>query len=113
MNTIYIIIVGDGWNWVMFENILPFGAGWVIYSVFFVVMSVFGNKVMLSLFTAILLENFEAKVNEEEESEDDVNLSNSVKESSLCKRLCDASTYDALWMNFKDFFGYRPTRREL
>lgn len=65
MNSIYIIIVGDGWNWVMYENVLPFGSGWVTYSLFFVVMNVFGNNVMLSLFTAILLENFEAKDTDE------------------------------------------------
>lgn len=55
MNTIYVIIMSDGWNWVMYQNVLPFGSKWVPYCLFFVVMQVLGNKVMLSLFTAILL----------------------------------------------------------
>lgn len=69
MNSIYVIIMGDGWNWVMYENVLPFGTGWRNYAIFFVFISVFGNKVMLSLFCAILLENFEAK-NDESENEE-------------------------------------------
>lgn len=43
MNTIYIIIIGDGWNWVMYENILPQSANRVLYSAFFVVLVIFGN----------------------------------------------------------------------
>lgn len=66
MNTIYVIIVGDGWNYVMYENVLPSGNNWKIYSVFFVAMQVLGNQVMLSLFTAILLSNFEGGDDDEE-----------------------------------------------
>lgn len=55
MTSIYVIIMSDGWNWVMYDNILPNGSGWPMFSLFFVFMQVFGNKVMLSLFTAILL----------------------------------------------------------
>lgn len=55
MNTIYVIIMGDGWNYVMYENVLPRGDKWVPYCLFFVMMQILGNKIMLSLFTAILL----------------------------------------------------------
>jgi voltage-dependent calcium channel L type alpha-1F len=65
MNTIYVIIMGDGWNIVMYENVLPFGGKWAPYSIFFVLMQALGNKVMLSLFTAILLQNFEGSTEEE------------------------------------------------
>ena len=65
MNTIYVIIMSDGWNIVMYENVLPFGDKWAPYSLFFVLMQVLGTKVMLSLFTAILLQNFEGSTEEE------------------------------------------------
>lgn len=26
MNTVYISIIGDGWNWVMYDHVLPFGS---------------------------------------------------------------------------------------
>lgn len=55
MTTIYVIIMSDGWNIIMYQNVLPNGIKWVPYSLFFVFMQIFGNKVMLSLFTAILL----------------------------------------------------------
>jgi Ion transport protein len=76
MTTIYVIIMSDGWNIVMYENILPNGLGMWSFSLFFVFMQIFGNKIMLSLFTAILLENFdeddEAKDDEEEEEAKEV-----------------------------------------
>ena len=38
MTTIYVIIMSDGWNWVMYQNILPNGDGWPLFSLFFVFM---------------------------------------------------------------------------
>ena len=59
MNTIFVIIMGDGWNVVMYENTIGTGATWAPYAIFFVILFTLGNKIMLSLFTAILLSNFD------------------------------------------------------
>jgi hypothetical protein len=55
MNTIFVIIMGDGWNVVMYENTIGTGSNWAPYAIFFVILFTLGNKIMLSLFTAILL----------------------------------------------------------
>ena len=71
MNTIFVICMADGWNWVMYENVLPFGEKWWIYSIFFCLLFILGNKIQLSLFTAILLQNFEEEEEEEEKEEEE------------------------------------------
>lgn len=58
MNTIYLITMTDKWNFIMYNHLLPTGETWPAYSIFFVIVQAFGSKVMLALFTAILLENF-------------------------------------------------------
>lgn len=45
MNTIFVICMADGWNWVMYENVLPFGDKWWMYSIFFCIMFILGNKI--------------------------------------------------------------------
>jgi voltage-dependent calcium channel L type alpha-1D len=55
MTSIYVIIMSDGWNIIMYENVLPFGMKSMPYTLFFVFVQIMGSKVMLSLFTAILL----------------------------------------------------------
>ncbi len=54
--TIFIVLVGENWNEVMFDTTNAIGWGATIYFVFLVVI---GNFVMLNLFLAILLGNFE------------------------------------------------------
>ena len=60
MNTIYLIIMTDKWVFTMYDNILPLGnnAVWAPYSFFFVFTQAIGSKVLLALFTAILLNHF-------------------------------------------------------
>lgn len=79
---------------------------------FFVIIVVFGNKIMLSLFTAILLENFEAG-NDDDEEEQEKEAENKEPVSSLSRKMTQKATYQVAWENFKDFFGYRPTIKDL
>lgn len=107
MNTIYVIIMSDGWNWVMYQNVLPFGPKWVPYCLFFVCMQVLGNKVMLSLFTAILLQNFEGGDEEEE-----IQKIEDKPQKSLIRRIFAAETFKKIYVDVRDIFGYRPTLGE-
>lgn len=55
--TITIIMIGDGWNFVMYNAMLSEGNG---YSIYFVTLFSLGHIIMLNLFLAILLGNFES-----------------------------------------------------
>lgn len=54
--TIFQVLLGDGWNLVMYDVMRSGNQGGALYFVFLVLM---GNIIMLNLFLAILLGNFE------------------------------------------------------
>jgi len=54
--SIFIILVGDNWNLFMYDGI--WSVGW-LSTMYYVSLVVFGNIVMLNLFLAILLGNFD------------------------------------------------------
>jgi len=60
LTTIFIVIIGEDWNQVMYIYVRVLGTDnemWV--SLYFVSLMIIGNVMLLSLFTAILLQNFE------------------------------------------------------
>ena len=72
MTTVFILIIGEDWNWTMYEWVRAYGAGStgseIMAMAFFVILMIVGNIVLFSVFTAILLQNFEG--GDEEEGED-------------------------------------------
>jgi len=54
--TIFIVFIGEDWNSVMYDHVR--GMGWISV-VFFIPIFITGNLIMLNLFLAILLKNFE------------------------------------------------------
>lgn len=54
--TIFIVLIGDGWNSIMYQYWTSVGS---YTAFFFILLQVFGKYVLLNLFLAILLENFE------------------------------------------------------
>ena len=61
--TIFIVFIGEDWNWVMYDHHRSQGIGCIIIFVF---MFIVGNLIMLNLFLAILLKNFEEPPGKEE-----------------------------------------------
>ena len=63
MVTIFIMIVGEDWNAVMYKyvraNSIDSAAGRYIAIVYFMFVMILGNIILLALFTALLLKNFE------------------------------------------------------
>lgn len=55
--TIFVILIGDGWNNIMYDHMRTNGMG--VSIPFFVSWYILGNLVLLNLFLAILLKNFE------------------------------------------------------
>ena len=116
MNTIFVIIMADGWNMVMYENIVSTGKNWAPYAIFFVILFTLGNKIMLSLFTAILLSNFEGGDEEDEtpfKVTGDEEIDAVTQKPHICRRIFNMkhvySSIDAI----KDVFGYRKTHKTL
>ena len=62
--TIFIVFLGEDWNAPMYDHTRALGFGCVIY---FIQLFIMGNIILLNLFLAILLENFEEPPAKEEE----------------------------------------------
>ena len=82
LTTIFIVIIGEDWNWTMYQWARAYGYGssisYYIAVLFFLILMILGNIVLFSLFTAVLLKNFEGgdddeSEDEEEEEEDQTN----------------------------------------
>ena len=73
LTTIFIVIIGEDWNWTMYQWVRAYGhsstSAYFISIIFFVLLVILGNIIMLSLFTAILLRNFEESSNKEDDSD--------------------------------------------
>lgn len=63
LTTIFITILGEDWNWVMYMYVRAIGNdSTLLYYVsitYFTLIVILGNIILFSLFVAILLENFE------------------------------------------------------
>lgn len=54
--TVFGLLIGDNWNYVLYDCLRAVGWGSCIY---FITFMMFGNIIMLNLFLAILLGNFD------------------------------------------------------
>ena len=74
LTTIFMVIVGEDWNWTMYQwtraysfyedpEVPSSGSYWVSV-IYFLLLMIIGNITLFSLFTAILLKNFEEGMSE-------------------------------------------------
>lgn len=69
--TVFQILTGENWNEVMYTGLVAMdGSGSVV--VYFVVLNVVGNYIVLNLFLAILLARFDSPDEDEDEAQSDV-----------------------------------------
>lgn len=66
--TVFIVLIGEDWNSSMYDHVRA--SGWGGY-IFFITLFIFGNLILLNLFLAILLKNFEEPPGKDEEEEED------------------------------------------
>jgi len=85
LTTVFILLIGEDWNWTMYQWVRAYGSDskikYNIATLYFVIIMILGNIVLFSVFTAILLEEFdggddEGEEEEEEEDEEDEKLEN-------------------------------------
>jgi hypothetical protein len=69
LTTVFILILGEDWPGVMYNYIRVYD-GNILVSIYFLFVFSLGNLMMLSLFTAILLQNFEGGDDDDEEEEE-------------------------------------------
>ena len=77
MITVFGILIGENWNSVMYDHLR---AGSKAAYVFFITWFIFGNLILLNLFLAILLKNFEQPLGQDD---DDIDNDLAKKESML------------------------------
>lgn len=65
LTSIFIIIVGEDWPKIMFNYTRVFGDNSYLVTIYFICVYSIGNYMLLSLFTAILLQNFEPEEEDE------------------------------------------------
>lgn len=82
VTTIFIVILGEDWNQVMYNYVRAKGD---IYILYFLILMVMGNVMLLSSFTAILLANFEDNENKDDD-DDGKDESGSESESESKKK---------------------------
>lgn len=64
MVTVFGILIGENWNSAMYDHLR---AGSKTAYVFFISLFIFGNLILLNLFLAILLKNFEEPMGQDDE----------------------------------------------
>lgn len=79
MTTIFIVIVGEDWNWVMYGFVRAKGYEsrvWYYLTMgYFMLLMILGNIMLFSLFTAILLKNFEGDMSDQIQASKEASLS--------------------------------------
>lgn len=82
LTTIFIVFIGEDWNSVMYDHYRATNALTIVYFMF---LFIFGNLILLNLFLAILLKNFEEPPGQEELEDSDEEPS---KKEGIFKRIC-------------------------
>jgi hypothetical protein len=62
LTSVFILVLGEDWPFIMYDHVRIYGVGTTVgagIQFYFVLVLSVGNLILLSLFTALLLENFE------------------------------------------------------
>jgi len=127
LTTVFILIIGEDWNWTMYTWVRAFGAGStgreVVAILFFILIMIIGNIVLFSVFTAILLQNFEGGDDEggegaeDSEEEDDAipgaNNADGQARLPFCQRLFGAEQRQKYFQSFHMSFGGKKLKEKM
>jgi hypothetical protein len=109
LTNIFIIIIGEDWNWSMYEWVRAYGHGSgskeVLAIFFYLLLMIMGNVVLFSLFTAVLLRNFEG--GDEDEEEEEAEGGEEDEELSFAQKIKSKEFWSDLFEKFKEAFGQR------
>lgn len=90
MITVFIVIIGDDWNELMVEYIRATTPGAIAY---FVSLVISGNIILLQLFLALLLNNFEDQENTKQQQQNENSFAKRLKMhlTTVWDRLCQTN----------------------
>jgi hypothetical protein len=84
ITTVFIVTLGEDWPAVMYNYTRVYNHSWLVMLYFIITYSI-GNFMLLSLFTAVLLGNFDSNDDEDSEEENDEDLKNLPKKTCCMK----------------------------
>jgi len=109
LTTVFIVIIGEDWNWTMYQWVRAYGAASAVsYNIaifFFLLLMIFGNIVLFSLFTAILLRNFDSVSSGEEQGEGSEDEEGKEPGKSFTEKMFTKDNWDNIKEGFKGAFG--------
>jgi len=82
LTTIFIVLIGEDWPSVMYDHIRASG---FFFNIFFVLLYIMGNLILLNLFLAILLKNFQSAAPKENDQSGRVSRFQRIKNALLVK----------------------------
>ena len=116
LTSIFIVIIGEDWNWAMYQWARAYGYGsavsYYIAIFFFLLLMIMGNIVLFSLFTAILLQNFEGGDDDEDEDSDAEEEEENKQSMTLSKRFGKEGCSE-MCETFKEAFGKKKKVRKI
>ena len=75
LKTIFIVLIGEDWNWTMYQWVRALGtystSAYIASILYFMLVMILGNIILFSLFTAIMLRNFEVELEDESDDEEE------------------------------------------
>lgn len=114
LTSVFIVIIGEDWNWSMYQWVRAYGhdssVSYHIAIIFFVLLMIMGNIVLFSLFTAILLSNFEGGDEEEEEEEEEEEAAAIFEEEKPKEKVSLGTKWENAKKEFKEAFGKRKRK---
>lgn len=105
--TVFQILTGENWNEVLYDGVK--GAGWWS-SIYFISCFLFGNYIILSLFMAILLGNFEVIPADEEDEAESRKTRNKIKQLVIKIATFAAYPMTIVADKIKDYFNLRQNQ---
>ena len=112
MATIFITILGEDWNWVMYVFTRAIGsenAIWYYVAItYFTLIVILGNIILFSLFVAILLENFEGDMSEQiQEHKSHLESIHPDERMSISRKIVSGDCWSEFKKGFIEAFGPR------
>ena len=115
LTTIFIVIVGEDWNWVLYVFVRALGAEsavWYYLTItYFTLIVVIGNVLLFSLFTAILLSNFEGDMSEQiQKHKEELEAIHPDARASFAQSMVSSSFWKEIGKGFAAAFGPRQRK---
>lgn len=116
MNSVFVVWTADGWNSIMNGHVIPYNKKWGGHTIYFMFIFTLGNRVLLNLFVAVMLSNFEPEepedqifVKKKNDDEEPEAVGDKPVQLELYQRIFSKNTAEKIKAEFLAFIGYKKT----